>query len=300
MNYLQMQQELGARLSAYNLSVAEDLAKIERWLNLAQQYICGQFNFPFLEAYEIIQTVPDITTGTVNVTAGSASITFSSAPVASVAGRYIQFSDTDDWYRISAHTAASTSATIDPAYGQAANLTAATFTIRKLLYATSIPLDSITTIKKTVNPGRLPGLSKREGDFFLALYMDPGDPLAYIMGPMDSSGNLQFALVNPPSDVINLYVTGLRKLTDMVNTTDTSVIPARWHDGLLNIAAYFGFTALNDTRAKLELDLGNMRIKDMQRVYSTDLGRHRVVGADRENYDFGPIYTLPSNFGPMS
>lgn len=59
---------------------------------------------------------PYRTTGTVTVTQNSTSITFSSAPSASVANWHFKVDGTADVFRISSHTAASTSATLDSVF----------------------------------------------------------------------------------------------------------------------------------------------------------------------------------------
>lgn len=297
MQFSTMQQELSDRLGAYDNSVSSDLTKLKRFLNMAYQYICGKANWSFLIGYEIVQTVTDITTGTVSVASGGSTLTFSSAPSVSVANRYIKFSSSDDWYQITAHTAASTSATISPTYGQTDALSDGTFTIRKLLYATTTPLTSYLDIKKTVNPGRVESLNQREGDLFLPLYLDAGNPWEYIMGPLDSSGNLQFSLSPPPDSVFNLLARGVKAVTEMSSDSDVPVFPAKWHAATVDIAAYYGFQSLDDTRAAENLTVGEVAIADMMRVFNTDLGRHRVMAPIDTETGFGPVYTLPGNFG---
>lgn len=292
-----MQQELATRLGAFDQTVAADAVKLKRWLNRAYRFVMGEANWVFSTDYEIIQTITDITTGTVDVTAGGSTLTFSSGPADSVSGRYIKFSTADDWYKITAHTAASTSATISPTYGQTSNLTAGTFTIRKLLYATTTPFDSYLDIKKTVSPGRLTSLNRSDSDFFLSLYLETGEPLSYVMGPLDSSNNLQFSLANPPSSVINLLVRGIKRISDMSADSDVPTAPDRWHDLIVDFGAHYGFMSTNDARAKAAYDLGKIKLANMSRVYDPDLGRHRIVGETNESEGFGPIFTLPSNFG---
>ena len=295
-----MQSELSDRLGAYDNTISADLTKIKRWLNMGYQYICGKHNWPFLLGYEIVQTVIDITTGTVSVNAADTTITLSSAPSVSVANRYIQFSSSDDWYQITAHTAAAPTATISPSYGQTSNLSAGTYKIRKLLYATTTPLASYFDIKKTVNPGRLESVNQREGDFFLSLYLDATNTnTTYLMGPVDSSGNLQFSLAPPPSVAINLLVRGIKAITELSSDSDTPIFPAKWHDAVVDRGAFYGFQSLDDTRAADNLAVGDQKIADMLRVYSTDLGRHRVMAAVDSDYDFGPVYTLPGDYGRM-
>lgn len=299
MQFSVMQSELSDRLGAYDNTVATDLTKIKRWLNMGYQYICGKQNWPFLDAYEIVQTVTDITTGTASVAAAGSTVTFSSGPVASCTGRYIQFSSSDDWYEITAHTAGETTATISPTYGQTDALVSGTFKIRKLLYASTTPLVSYYDIKKTVNAGQLESLNRRVGDFFLPLYLDAGDPTTYIMGPLNSSSNPQFSLANPPSTVFNLMVRGVKAVTDLSADSDVPIFPSKWHDAVVDMGAHYGFTGLDDNRSSNELERAEVKIANMARVYNPDLGRHRIPGGGYE-YNDGPIYTLPSNFGPMS
>lgn len=67
---------------------------------------------------------PLIETGTVTVTNNSASITFSSAPTPSVAGRHFKVDDHADVFIITAHTAGQTGATLESVYTGTTNATA--------------------------------------------------------------------------------------------------------------------------------------------------------------------------------
>lgn len=298
MNFLTMQQELESRLSIYDLTVSSQATKLKRWLNMGQQYICGKYLWPFMYAEEIVQTVTDITTGTVSINAGDTALTFSSAPTVSVADRYIQLETSSDWYKITSHTASSTSATISPAYVGTTNLTGGTYTVRKLLYTTTTPLVQILDMKQLVTPVRLISQSPREADFFLPLYYDAGVPYYYIMSSPSSSGTPQFSLMLSPDSVINIMVRGIKNLSDMSSDSDTSVIPSQWHDAIINIAAFYGFQASDDTRAATELQVGESRIADMRKTYSHDLGRLRIMQGVDTDYNFGLQWGLPSNFGP--
>lgn len=298
MTFLTLQQELSDRLHAYDETVTAEATKLKRWLNMAQQYISSKRIWPFQLVEEIIQTVPDITTGTVSISAGGTALTFSSGPAASVANRYIQLQTSNDWYKITSHTAASTSATISPAYVGTSNLTAGTYKVRKLLYTTTTPLIQILDMKQVVTPVRVISVSPREADFFLPLYYDSGTPYYYIMSSPNSSGTPQFSFINSPSSIMNIMIRGIQALTDMSADGDISIIPSPWHDALVNIAAYYGFQGLDDERAAMELKVGELRIDDMARVYSHDLGRHRVMEPFDNQSNFGLQWALPSNFGP--
>lgn len=97
-----------------------EAAKVRALINDVYRDIGMKFDWWWLVKRQVINTVDDISTGTVAVTNGSASITFSSAPTSSVAGRVLLVpGDTRDSgavYRISTHTAGSASATLDATY----------------------------------------------------------------------------------------------------------------------------------------------------------------------------------------
>lgn len=296
MNFVTMQEELESRLSAYDLSNSTQATKLKRWLNMAQQYICGKKLWPFMITEEIVQTVTDYTTGTASVAAAGTAVTFSGTIADSKTNQYIQFASSNDWYQITAHTAGTATATISPA-AVAVN-TAAIYTIRKLLYSTSTPLIQIIDMKQLVTPARLISLSPRGADFFLPLYYSAGVPYYYILSSPSSTGSLQFSFMLSPDSLMNIMIRGVKNLTDMSADDDTSVIPVPWHDAVINIASYYGFQGLDDTRAKSEIEVGELRIKDMANVYTSDLGRHRVMQPVDANLNWELQWALPSNFGP--
>ena len=297
MNFLAMYTELSDRTGAFDSAVSGDLTKLKRWINIAQQDITARQNWEFMTAHETIQGVADITTGTVSINVDSASLTFSSAPAASVTGYFIKFSDTDNWYKISSHTAASTSATLSQAFGGASNISAGTYTLRKLWYTTSTPLDSIYDIKETVNGRFLEEATSRYTDIFLPLYWDQGTSYNYITSVSDSTGGLQISFIYSPSERTNFQVRGVKKLSDLSSDSDTSIIPARWHSAVLDLASFYAFSALDDTRAKDFFAKAETGIQSMAKVYGQSLGRHRVMGSPAHGYDSGPNYPLPPQYG---
>lgn len=298
MTFLTLQQELADRLGAYNQSVAADATKLKRWLNMGQQYICGKRLWSFMMKEEIVQTVTDITTGTVTISAGASTGTFSSAPTVSVQDRYIQVSTSNDWYQITSHTASSTSFTISPAFVGTSTLTAGTYTVRKLLYTTTTPLISIFDMKQLITPTNMPSISPWSSDFLLPLYYATGTPYFYVMSSPTSVGTPQWSFLYSPSSVLNVMIRGVRVLADMSADADVSLIPAPWHDALVNIGAYYGFQSMDDSRADRELEVGELRISDMATTYTQDPGRHRVMqGVDDRNQTSGIQWSFPYIFG---
>ncbi len=81
----------------------------------------------------VFNTEAEITTGTVSVTKGSTTLTFSSAPAASVAGWRIRINSLAPVPRVSAHTAGQTTATLDAAWTEDSQ-SAVTYKLFKIEY----------------------------------------------------------------------------------------------------------------------------------------------------------------------
>lgn len=292
-----MQQELSDRLGAFDQTVSGDATKLKRWINLAQQDICARQNWPFMYYHEIIQTVTDITTGTAAVAVAGTTVTLTSGPAPSCTDWFIRFGSDSNWYRVTAHTAGATTLTISPAYGGVSNLTAETFKLRKLFYATSTPLDSILDIKKMA-PGRfLESANARDTDVFLPLYWDSGAVYKYMSSVPDSTGGLRISFLYSPSAVENLQVRGIKKLADLSGDSDVSIIPSRWHSAIVDLGAFYGFSALNDARATVFYQRSQQVVDDMLATYAPDLGRVRVTRSLTTGILEGPAYTLPPQYG---
>lgn len=233
-----------------DVSDSDTLTLLKRWLNTSQQMICQAAEWPFLRSSTplILQTVADITTGTMTTAANNATITFSSGPAASVTGYYVQTSSSKDWYRITAHTAAATTATISPSAIYA--LTAGTYTVRKFYYSTSAAVDRILQIRQSITPYQLQEKDKEAFDKMNPNPQDVGTPLLYVMAGKDSSNIWQFIVWPTPNAVVNLYVDYLQAVTDLSANADVSIIPAKWHTSvMLDGAKWQGYVFGDDTRA---------------------------------------------------
>ena len=82
--------------------------------DVAEPWVWAQSKRPILLALQ-----PKVDTGTVSLVADSAAGTFSSAPVASMEGRFLYISTQADVYRIATHTAGATAFTLDYPYLEA-------------------------------------------------------------------------------------------------------------------------------------------------------------------------------------
>jgi len=279
MQFLISQQEVGAQLGFDN-TVSNQNTLIERWLNTAQQMIAQAAQWPFLRASIplIVKTVIDYATGTVTVAASSTSVTASATIADSKTGQYIQFASSDDWYRITAHTAGTAAITIDPA-AISAN-TAATYTIRKFYYSLDSTVDRVLSVRQVITPA---DLVEESAENFRLWQPDPtstGTPKLYYMLGKDSSDVWQMGLFPIPDAVINLYVEYIKAATDLSADSDISVIPAKWHTNvLLKGAIWQGFDFLGDSRASTARDEFFLGIEEMKRHILPSVRKHRIMQA---------------------
>lgn len=297
--FLTLQQELGIQ-SGLDPTVSSQQTLLKRWLNNSQQAILRAFEWPFLRSPTplVIQTATDISTGTVATTAGSVTITFSSAPTISVANRYIQTNSSNDWYRITAHTASTTTATLE--IGAINTAPFATFTIRKFYYGTSTNVDRIIQIFQDVLPYQLTETTMEYFQSVNAGFLGSGPPRIYCMAGIDSSagvGTPQFRLWPNPDAVINLRIDYLTVATDMSLDSDISVIPAKWHTTvLIEGAKVQAYSFLDDARYANSVTLFAGMIEEMKSEYENSLHRHRVMTAADNQPIGGNLGYLPLPF----
>jgi hypothetical protein len=294
--FLTLQQELAAQCGLDQAQSAQ-ATLLKRWLNNAQQIIVRSFEWPFLRSTTplVLQTVTDYTTGTLATTAGSTTITFSSAPPTSRTGDYIQTSSSNDWYRITAHTAATTTATLE--IGAIYTASAATFTVRKRFYSTSSSVDRIVQIYQDVLPYQLIQTSPEYFQAYNPGFLSSGTPRIYLVSGLDSSGYPQFRLWPNPDAVINLYVDYVKIASDMSADADVSSVPAKWHTTvLLEGAKMQAFSFLDDARYAQSATVFARMLEEMKNECDIGLRRHRVMTATDNQPVGGNLGYMPLPF----
>lgn len=278
------------------MDLTQDSAIVGAWVNGAYQHISGLFNWPWLVKTGTIQTVADITTGTVAVAAGGQALTFSSGPAVSVANDYwIQFTTTADWYPISAHTAASTSATIAiPYVGTSAY--SSTYTLRKILYSLPSDLDRIDEIRQAITKQKLEYIDLRSFHRYMADPSASSTPDYYSLVGLDSSQYWRIGLYPTPNAVINLQLLYYQKITELSSSTDTPLIPAKWHSTLVWAAlALYGHDFIDDTRVKTAMDRYQQGVSEMKAHYNAVPDQRVVI----QPWDARPpVGILPVRFPP--
>ena len=120
LTYTDFQQRVANHLRIPTTTTAE-MTKIGAIANEVYRDIGMKYpNWWWLRKHAVINTVAVIEAGTLAATKGNATITFSSAPSATAAGKVIivtgNVSDAGAVYRILTHTAAAVTATLDAAY----------------------------------------------------------------------------------------------------------------------------------------------------------------------------------------
>jgi hypothetical protein len=191
---------------------------VSRWLNYVQNDICARWPWPFMEGREAVVTVPDYTTGTISITSGSTTVngvlTVFTSTMAS--GQYfIQFSGSNDWYKISAFTSA-TEITIEQAYAGTVDLSASGYIVRKIFYSLSESCDRIIDIRNWATPLKLIEVDPRTLDDLRPNPQSTNTSYGYLCWGYDASGNIQISPYPFPSDSRILELRILKRPVDSI------------------------------------------------------------------------------------
>lgn len=281
------------------LDTTNDATKLTAWINSAYQYISGLYNWPWLVKNGTIQTVTQITTGTVTINAGSTSLTFSSGPAVSVANQYMIRFDTvsDDWYNISSHSAASTSATLASAFLGTSNLTAGTYTLRKVYYSMPSDCDRIIDLRQAITKIKLVPVDIRTFDVYLPDPSSVSTPVYYAPVGLDTSKNWQITLYPVPDQTMNIQVRYLQTITALSSGSDVPIVPAKFHDAIVFGALYlYGHSYIDDTRMQSAKARFDELIQTMKREYSPVPDAYSVLQPWDTRGNDNPGLRFPSNY----
>lgn len=253
MTFLELRQRIAEELGLSSADITPDANatledKFKAWVNARYKVIAGKRQWNWRIKDTILQTYADITTGTITANQDSTTITFSSAPSISVSGWFIQFSDTNDWYEISSHTAGNTSAILTHAY-LGSNSSTLTYTLRKNYYSLPSDLAQLHNIRQTRDDVALRYVPIRQLDRLIPDRTRAGEPEYYTIVGLDSAQNYRVELYPVPSARMNLNVRYYCVVDDMVDDDDTPLIPESFHDILVwDVLGTYGYTFLDDTR----------------------------------------------------
>ena len=189
-------------------------------------------NWWWLRKFSVVNTVADVTSGTLAATNGSTTITFSTGPTASAAGKVIlvtgNVDDASAVYRISAHTAAATTATLDAAY-TGTTVTASAFAVYQDRYNLPTDLKDIRELRRfgLVKPLRRVG--PEEMDRVKSYDQSVGKPLLWTIRDFSTTGDPTTArqlIVHPyPDATYRLDVNYTQSLNTELSGTTRPLIP---------------------------------------------------------------------------
>lgn len=271
MTFLQLRQRIAELMGVSSTDTTTDANatmqdKLKAWVNARYKVLAAKQSWNWLIKDFIIQTVVDITTGTVTATNNSTTITFTSGPTASVAGYFIRFdSVSKDWYEIATHSAASTSATLTvPFLGSTAS--GLSYTLRKTYYTLPSDAGKILDLRQVQTIIQLRYIPVRQLDRMISDRTRTGKPEWYTISGITSARLYKMELYPVPNEAINIQGRYYAVVADLSSDSDIPILPEAYHEILVwDVLSTYGYMFLDDTRisaAKAEYDT---LYKDMKR-----------------------------------
>lgn len=262
------------------LDVTNDATKLGVWINESYRFLAGMREWPWLLKTGVVQTTADITTLTASVNAAGTAVTLSSVYATTLANDYyIQFSTTDDWYLITAHTAGTNALTISPGYVGASNLTSGTCTIRRVHYSLGSDVDRIIDMREAINDRQLVYIDPRHFDRQLPDPTATGTPYSYTLLGLDASKYWRAYFYPIPDTKLNVHYRYYQKITDLSGSTDVPLIPDKFHQAIVFTAlAMFGHPYIDDSRLQSAERRAKMIVGEMVGQVSPIPDSHPVIG----------------------
>lgn len=243
---------------------------------------------------------PPYETGTVALTQGSASGTFSGAPAASQAGKYLMVTGNSDMARIMSHTAGATAFTLDAAY-TGATAAAATFKAVELEYDLD-PEDGISVLRLAgqMEVHKLSGIGK---PYQIAALDYSELKSSFPMAALRSGIPSHYAVVSRGSDTtlrvrFSTYVTEATRVeyefvpvpTPLTASSESIPRMLREHRDVLAHAATFKLMLdRNDSRHEKYLSMAQAKLEAMAGTERKEKGN--------SNRDRGRLIARPTQTG---
>lgn len=261
------------------LDVTGDATKLGVWINEAYRFLTGMREWSWLLKTNAIQTVTDVTNLTASVNAGDTAVTLSATYTPALANDYyIQFETTEDWYLITAHTAASSAVTISPAYQGSTNLTSGACTIRKVFYSLASDVDRIIDMRQSITDRQLDYVDPRTFDRHLPDPTATGTPYVYTLLGFDTSRQWRANFYPIPNAKTNILYRYYQKITDLSSSSDVPLLPEKFHAAIVFTAlAMFGHPYIDDERMQGAERRARMIVQEMVGQVSPVPDNHSVM-----------------------
>lgn len=276
---------------------ATNLTNCKRWLNYCQQDIQARWPWPWAIGREAIATIPDYSTGTVDIANGATAVTGHSTVFTTTQGDgtyFIQFAGTNDFYNV-ASRGSNTSLTLAQAF-QGSSLTGVTYILRKYFYSMSSSADEILDVRNWNTPVKLIQVDFRTIDLINPLVQSTSPAYGYIMCGVDASGNNVFSPYPFPDDSRLFEFRTRKRPTDMVNGSDSPSIPNKYAHVIAWGAIAVGFAYL---RKFQEAEAWNVkvetRISAMKKEYRQSEDYQPILGSI-DSVNRTKWVQMPSNY----
>ena len=202
--------------------------RIKRYINWSQQDVCSRHTWDFLLKRSFFQCTDDYTTGTVDATNGSATITGTSTVFTSgMVGRKIRVGTDSEFYTIATFTS-TTSIDLDQTY-VGSTVTGKTYAIYQDEYSLATDVEKIIDLYNPTLAYKLKNISRQEFDALIPNPQSYGNPEYWIEAGRDSSENRKVQVYLIPDSTYVIYYWYRKELSDLSADTDTSSIPAKYH-----------------------------------------------------------------------
>lgn len=280
------------------------MTNLIRWVNIVNNDICNRFAWPWMNSRTTISTVVD-TEGTSAITVActqslgtltGTGTTFVSTDV----GRFIQFSSSNDWYKITA-VASTTSATIEPVYALTTE-SGMDFTIRTFTYDLPSDLKTMFDVRQYRSPQKLVQVDTRTFDTLIPDQTSTGSPRVYTLytysNPTSVTGQ-QYAIgfYPIPSAAMVIEVRYLRKPPSLSVGTDISIIPSNYQHLLIDGTLVHAYQWTNNPSTGGQKKVYEDGIKQMKSEMPPSLDLQHVIQAvDQGGYNPSPVQ-YPSQYG---
>lgn len=203
----------------------------------------------WLRERSVLTLLPAITTGTIAVTEGSASVTFSDAPAASTVGYRLRVENHPEVFEVLTHTAATTSAVLDSVWTGDTD-GAATYKLMKVTYDLSASVQAIIgPIIGYRNNHQIIGISpERMDDLFPLVQLNPGIPTAF---SLESEQSVRFSHGGLDTGKSMRVEYRYRPTIDALTDSDSSIplVPLQFRQVLSDMATTLVLLDKNDDRS---------------------------------------------------
>lgn len=300
--FLTLQQQL-VQQTRLNLGQATELSLCKAWLNDTMQDIHNRSDWYWAKDRAVVQTVIDKTAGTIAVAVGGTTITGTSTAFAAAdVGKFIQTSDSDDWYKITSVDASAQTLVIEAPYTGTTELTVGTYTIRKWFYSLPSTAEKPLNIRQARSPRVITPVRFRDFDRNNPNSSTTGKGETYMLWGVDSSGYIQF-LIWPWADVVyNMECRFKKKFVALSGDTEEPSIPAQWQYVIMEGALIKGYrhitTDPQDTRALTQNKIYEAKIELMKEKNELDDSDYIPVIQSRETprMAMSSLPRLPDDF----